>query len=108
LESGESLSQYLTPLKSIEPAAGGIGEPLFENARGDISLGTLIPTDEQILVAQIQEQLRKNRLYNGPQDGIVGAGTLKAIQTYQRQHELPVDGKATPALFTYMLKQGTQ
>jgi len=108
LESGESLSQYLTPLKSIEPAAGGIGEPLFEDARGDISLGTLIPTDEQILVAQIQEQLRKNRLYNGPQDGIVGAGTLKAIQTYQRQHELPVDGKATPELFTYMLKQGTE
>ena len=108
LENGETLSQYLTPLKSIEPAAGGIAQPLFEDARGDISLGTLIPSEDQILVAQIQEQLRKNMLYNGPQDGIIGAGTVKAIQSYQRQQGLPVDGKATDDLFAYMLRQGTE
>jgi TPR repeat protein len=107
LENGESLANYTNPLLSeIEPAAGE-GRTLFEDAMGDVSLGTLIPTEDQILVAQIQEQLRKARLYNGPQDGIVGAGTVKAIRTYQRQNNLPVDGQATPELFTYMLQQGT-
>jgi TPR repeat protein len=109
LESGESLANYINPLLSgIEPAAGGENtNPLFEDAREDISLGTLVPTEEQMLVAQIQEQLRKARLYNGPQDGIIGSGTVKAIRSYQRPQELTVDGKATPDLLTYMLQQGT-
>jgi len=73
----------------------------------DITLGALLPTKEQILIAQVQEQLRKKRLYNGPQDGIVGAGTVKAIRTYQRQQNKPVTGKITEDLLTFMLQQGT-
>ncbi len=83
------------------------GEPLMKNADDGINLGTLLPNNQQVLIAQIQEQLRQARLYNGPQDGIVGAGTIKAIQTYQRQENLPTNGQATPELLTYMLQQGT-
>jgi TPR repeat protein len=73
----------------------------------DLNLGTLVPTNEQIMVAQIQEQLRKAGLYTGPQDGIVGAGTVKAIRTYQRSNSLPTDGQTTQNLLTFMLQQGT-
>ena len=73
----------------------------------DINLGTLVPSNDQIMVAQIQEQLRKAGLYTGPQDGIVGAGTVKAMRTYQRQNNIPADGQATQTLLTFMLQQGT-
>lgn len=73
----------------------------------ELSLGTLVPTNDQILVSQVQEQLRKGRLYEGPQDGIVGAGTVKAVKTFQRQNNLPADGQATQELLTFMLQQGT-
>ncbi len=104
LDDGTSLALLMTPLQNLEPAAGG------DNAREiakDVDLGTLIPTQDQILVAQIQEQLRKAGLYNGPQDGIIGAGTVRAIKTFQGQNNISTDGKATPQLLTYMLQQGT-
>lgn len=100
LENGESLSEYTTT------DATGNGD-LFADAGGDISLGTLVPNAKQILIAQVQEQLRKAKLYNGPQDGIVGAGTIKAIKSYQRQNNLPTDGQASEELLTFMLQQGT-
>ena len=108
LENGESLAHFIQPATSLEPSAGdGAGKALFEDAGEDISLGILVPTDDQILIAQVQEQLRKVRLYNGPQAGIVGAGTIKAIQSYQRQQGLPIDGEISQQLLTYMLYQGT-
>lgn len=100
LENGDSLSQYTTPESNSEA-------DLFVDAGGDISLGTLVPNAKQILIAQIQEQLRKARLYNGPQDGIVGSGTIKAVKSYQRLNNLPTDGQASEELLTYMLQQGT-
>jgi len=100
LPSGQSLASLINPTaQSLEPAAGNTTQP--------IDLGTLIPSEDQIMVAQIQEQLRKARLYNGPQDGIVGAGTVKAIKSYQRQQNLPTDGTATAELLTFMLQDGT-
>lgn len=109
LENGQSLAAFTSPLNDLEPAAGSLANDrtLFNDAGEDISLGTLVPTKDQILVAQIQEQLRKNNLYNGPQDGIVGEGTVKAIKTYQSQNNLPADGLTTPELLTFMLQQGT-
>lgn len=73
----------------------------------ELDLGTLIPSDDQIMIAQIQEQLRKSGLYTGPQDGIVGTGTVKSIRTYQRKNNIPVDGRATQELLTLMLQVGT-
>ena len=99
LENGRPLSAY------IRSADADVGtDAVFEDASTDISLGTLIPSKEQILVAQIQEQLRKGGLYNGPQDGVVGSGTVRAIKTYQRNQSLPIDGMATEDLLTYMLQ----
>jgi hypothetical protein len=100
LQNGESIAKFINPSLNID------GD-LFADAKEDISLGTLVPTQEQILVAQIQEQLRKARLYNGPQDGIAGSGTVRAIRTYQRQNDIPANGVADQDLLTFMLQQGT-
>lgn len=97
LSNGGTLSSYL---------GGGYAWAANMPADEEISLGSLVPTHEQIVVAQIQEQLRKMRLYNGPQDGVVGAGTVNAIKTYQRDHDLPADGIATSELLSHMLAQG--
>jgi TPR repeat protein len=98
LENGESLSSAL----QRETVASARTED--DNL---VSLGALIPNGEQIMIAQIQEQLRKSRLYNGPQDGIVGAGTVEAIREYQERENLPVTGRPTDDLLGYMLRQGT-
>jgi localization factor PodJL len=105
LENGESLAQYLIPIQSLEPAAGGNNAVMAKPETVD--LGRLIPTEDQILVAQIQEQLRKSGLYTGPQDGVVGEATVNAIREFQRSNELDPSGLATPELLTFMLQQGT-
>jgi len=95
LSNGESLIKYIESGSNVSELDQGI------------TLQNLIPTENQILVAQIQEQLRKERLYNGPQDGIIGAGTVKAIRTYQKQQNIPTNGDASQNLLTYMLQKGT-
>lgn len=97
LSGGGTLSPYL---------GGGYASTAGWPADEEISLGSLVPTQDQVVVAQIQEQLRKMRLYNGPQDGVVGSGTVTAIKTYQRDHDLPADGIASPELLAHMLAQG--
>jgi len=102
LDDGQSIARFMTPF-----APGDTKDQLFENAIGDIGLGSLALTKDQVMVAQIQEQLRKMRLYNGPQDGVAGSGTVRAIQTYQRQHDLPIDGESNMKLLNFMLRLGT-
>ena len=97
-DSGESLSGMIDSSNNV------MASPSDAN---NIDLGTLVPTQDQILVAQVQEQLRKAGMYNGPQDGIVGAGTVSSIKKYQSQNNLAADGIATQQLLTYMLQKGT-
>lgn len=106
LEGGRSLAEFMT---STSAAIDGSANTQVADSdfNDDISLGSLVPSEEQMLIAQIQEQLRKNRLYNGPQDGIVGQGTVRAIQSYQRQQGLDIDGEPTQDLLIHMLKAGT-
>lgn len=96
LESGETVASYMN----------AEGEESTELAE-EISLGSLVPSRQQIMIAQIQEQLRKMRYYNGPQDGIVGSGTVKAIKSYQIREGLTANGQATENLLSHMLSSGT-
>ncbi len=50
------------------------------------------------LVLQIQRGLKSVGLDSGPLDGVLGAGTRAAIEKYQKQHNLTVDGRATEDL----------
>jgi len=59
------------------------------------------PTDEQV-----QKALKSAGLYSGAIDGILGEKTKKAIEDFQKQNNLKVDGKVGPQtwskLKTYM------
>lgn len=48
-------------------------------------------------IAGLQVALRAHGLYKGPIDGIQGAGTRKAVRTFQRHSGLEADGLAGPA-----------
>ncbi len=65
-------------------------------ATGNVTAG-------QAIIAQIQEFLMVTGDYAGPADGIYGPNTASAIKSYQRVNKLPIDGKATKSLLTYMI-----
>jgi predicted transcriptional regulator len=41
---------------------------------------------------RIQQALKDAGVYNGPVDGSIGGGTLKAVEKYQREKDLPTGG----------------
>ena len=49
-------------------------------------------------IAEIQKMLTKLGYDPGPADGIMGQHTKAAIQQFQAAADMPVDGKASPAL----------
>lgn len=116
LDDGESLASYMAHPDQIEPAAGDAADEnmMSETTYGqerdapeNADLGALVPSRAQIVIAQIQEQLRKMRYYNGQQDGIADNETVEAIKSYQIYAGLPIDGQPTEELLSYMLAQGT-
>ena len=82
----------------------GFSSPVFAQS------GTgLYPAVPGVQIAQysntvLEVQRELNRLgYNaGSPDGFAGARTREAIQAYQRDHNLLVDGQATPALLSHV------
>ena len=50
----------------------------------------------------VQAELARHGYYQGPLDGVIGAGTRRAIREYQRDHGLPVTGEITPELLDAM------
>lgn len=106
LPDGASVARYMEAADSIEPAAGGDQAGLTRTPE-DISLGNLVPGREQIVIAQIQGQLRKMQYYDGPQDGIHDADTIAAIKSYQIYENLPVNGRASEDLLSHMLERNT-
>lgn len=51
---------------------------------------------EKPSVQDIQQALANSNLYEGKIDGILGPNTRKAIEAFQSQNGLKVDGKAGP------------
>lgn len=54
------------------------------------------------VTAQVQRQLSVAGFYHGPIDGIIGDGTRRAIRSYQRENNLPVDGRIDDQLLSTM------
>jgi tetratricopeptide (TPR) repeat protein len=54
------------------------------------------------LVQEIQTILRGLNLYQGPRNGVLDITTERAIQAYQRQQKLDIDGLPTSGLLRYM------
>ncbi len=62
-------------------------------------------TADSSIIAQIQEQLINYGLYPGPADGRTNDVMADSIRSYQRTHDLAIDGRASEALLVHMLAQ---
>ena len=56
------------------------------------------PTYDATLIRQIQQGLNRLGYNTGTPDGLYGPGTRKAIETFQKNQQLAVDGKPSKAL----------
>jgi len=54
------------------------------------------------LAVQVQQQLSASGYYHGEIDGIIGEGTRRAIRNYERDNNLPVDGRIDNQLLATM------
>ena len=54
------------------------------------------------VAAQVQQQLAAAGYYHGEVDGIIGQATRRAIQNYERDNNLPVDGRIDDQLLATM------
>lgn len=82
-----------TAIRNLEAASGGITQG--------------IPGNDQVLVAQVQEQLNRRNLYSGTQDGTMGGKTTDAVRSYQKTTDMTVDGKISAPLLRGMLEEST-
>jgi len=62
------------------------------------SSATASPAQGRALLRDIQRELIRLRLYSGGADGVLGPGTRKAIEAYQRSSGAEVTGQPSPAL----------
>ncbi|MBU6234723.1 MAG: SEL1-like repeat protein [Alphaproteobacteria bacterium] len=107
LPDGTSLTKLVTKPDNVEPAgvpATAINETLDKLMP---ELAELIPGDDQLLVAQIQEQLTRREMYDGPEDGAMSQKTVDSIKKYEKKSDIGEDGKPTTDLLTRMLKEST-
>lgn len=85
-----------------------LGEPAWKRGAGaPISniAGQPAPVASQV-VNSIQTNLNRLGYNAGPVDGKFGVRTQNAIRTYQRDHNLLEDGRATPELADHMWSRG--
>ncbi len=54
------------------------------------------------VAAQVQQQLATGGYYHGEIDGIIGQATRRAIRNYERDNNLPVDGRIDDQLLATM------
>lgn len=54
------------------------------------------------VAAQVQQQLAAGGYYHGEIDGIIGQATRRAIRNYERDNNLPVDGRIDNRLLATM------
>lgn len=58
------------------------------------------------LVYSVQSSLVRLGYNPGPVDGVMGPGTANAISQFQYANRLPVDGRPSPQLLDFMIRQG--
>lgn len=79
-----------------QPAAAAYQQPAYQApASGAYSV-----------VAAIQNDLNRLGYGAGAPDGVIGPRTTEAIRRYQRDHNLLIDGRATPELANHIQSLG--
>ena len=108
LPDGTSLSKLVTKPENVEPAAGAGTVSTSETLDKLMpELAEMIPDDDQLLVAQIQEQLARRGYYDGPEDGALSPKTGDAIKKYQKRLDMNADGRPSGDILMRLLKEST-
>lgn len=84
--------------RSAPPASTAPATPPG-TAAPDLPAKTVKPIDAKDQLIEIQKMLFALKFYNGPPDGIIGAGTTAAIKEFQKTADLPVNGEVSQDLF---------
>ncbi len=84
-----------------EPVVDLYTVSVFDSSLADVDVADMSDADQPTIKA-IQTELNTIGYSLKPIDGIAGKNTTSAIERFQRDFELDVDGKATPFLLTYL------
>ena len=88
-------------LKYNNSTAYGLAVGLLSNrlGGGNVSVSASWPRDDRALTLSerktLQQALKDKGFDPGPVDGIIGAGTKRALRDWQRSQDLPADGYAS-------------
>ena len=109
LPDGTSLTKLVSKPENVEPAAGAQDA---DDVAGTLDklmpeMAEMLPSDTQLLIAQLQEQLSRRGLYDGPEDGAANPKTNDAIKKFQKDAGMEEDGKPTPELLKKLLEDST-
>lgn len=84
------------------PSQVDFGQPAWRQNANRTDPPARTPTVANGTVRGIQAELSRRGFYQGPIDGIDGAGTRAAIRGYEQRNGLLVDGYASRALLAHM------
>jgi len=107
LSDGTSLATFMTSPQDAAPESADNTAAMAKLNAAAAGIGEGIPSRDQVLTAQVQEQLNRRNLYSGAQDGSMNGKTADAIKSYEKGNGLTVDGKPSPTLLAKMLKEST-
>lgn len=108
LPDGTSLSRLVVKPDTVEPATGAQGTPSATTLDKLMpELAEMIPNESQILIAQVQEQLTRRSLYDGPEDGALSQRTVDSVKRYQKTAGIESDGKPSTDMLLRMLREDT-
>jgi TPR repeat protein len=105
LPDGTSLSKLIVKPENGQPALDATTAVTLQKIMPELT--EMIPDDNQLLVAQIQEQLARRQVYDGAEDGALSQKTTDAIKDYQKDQKFDVDGKPSVDLLSRLLAQST-
>jgi peptidoglycan hydrolase-like protein with peptidoglycan-binding domain len=74
--------------------------PITQAVTTNVPSAVSAPAEGLSYQQKIQTALKNAGLYNGSIDGKIGPGTRKAIEAFQKDHNLKVDGKVGPKTWT--------
>jgi hypothetical protein len=84
-----------------------LGKPAWkQGSAGTTAAAAPHAASNSTTVVSIQQQLNRLGYDAGSTDGLIGPRTANAIKQYQRDHNLLIDGRATPELANHLQSLG--
>jgi len=83
-----------------------LGKPAWKQGSSSPTAAAPPAAATNTTVVSIQQQLNRLGYDAGSADGLIGPRTSNAIKQYQRDHNLLIDGRATPELANHLQSLG--